>query len=110
RRSLRQRAAGAAFEFIQQEGRLGGRERVARVPKVVGVIPLRRAAILVGARLGEDLDLAVTQLVVLRRKRVLVDANLADGLLRRKLPAAEAVHEDGSAVGTGRGPRQRGEV
>src|ERR1035437_8025141 len=71
--------AGAAFEFIQQEGSLGGRVWIARVPKVVGEIPLRRSAILVGARLGEDFDLAVAQLVILRRERVLVDANLADG-------------------------------
>src|ERR1039458_8112862 len=92
------------------EGSLGGRVWIARVPKVVGEIPLRRSAILVGARLGEDFDLAVAQLVILRRERVLVDANLADGFLRRELAAAEAIHEDGSAVGAGRGSRQGREV
>ena len=109
-RFLRQRPAGVAFELIQQEGRLVGRIRVARIPEIVGEIPLRGAAILVGTGLGKDLDFAVAQLVVFGRKRVLVDANLADRFLRRELAAAEAVHEDGSAVGTGRRSGKRRKI
>ena len=110
RRLPGQRPAGVALELIQQKRRLRRRVRVARVPEIVGEVPLRRPVVLVGARLGEDLDLAVTQLVVLRRKWVLVDANLADRFLRRKLAAAETVDENRSAVRTGRRPRQRREV
>ncbi len=40
---------------------------------------------LVRAGLGEDFDAAVAQAVVLRGKRILVDANFADGGFRGKL-------------------------
>jgi hypothetical protein len=55
----------------------------------------------VAAGLGEDLDTAEAQLVVLRRKRVLVDPDLADGVLGRKLAAAEPIDEDRAAIGSG---------
>ena len=75
-------------------------------PKLKKPVP----AELVRARLGEDLDAAVAELVVLGRERILVDADLADRLFRRKLAAAESVDEDGAAVGAGRRPGQRLQV
>jgi hypothetical protein len=53
-------------------------------------------------RLGEDVDTTVADAVVLRRKRILVDVDLEDGRLRRKLAAGEAVDIDLSAIGAGR--------
>ena len=54
-------------------------------------VEVRRVAVhhqlsveLIGARLGEDLDAAVAELVVLGGKRILIDANLADRGLRRE--------------------------
>ena len=54
---------------------------------------------LVGAGLCENLDAAVADLVVLRRKRILIDANFADGSLGRKLAGCEAVNVKLPAVG-----------
>src|SRR5580700_296314 len=90
--------------------RLLGRIGIARIPKVVAEIPLGCAAVLVIAGLGEDLDFPVAYLVVLGRKGILIDADLADGFLGRKLAAAEAVDEDGAAVGSGRRAGERLEV
>src|SRR5215469_12776436 len=73
-------------------------------------VHLQVAVQLVGSGLGEDFDTAIAEAIVLRRERVLVDANLADGGLRRKLSAGEAVNVNLSAVGSGRRPGQRGEL
>ncbi len=62
------------------------------------------------AWLGEDFDAAITQLVVFRRKRILVDANLANGIFRRQLASAESINKNGTAIGTGRGSGQRLEI
>lgn len=55
---------------------------------------------LVCARLGENLDASVAELVVFSRERILVDADLANGFLGWNLAPAEAIYEDRSAVGT----------
>ena len=62
---------------------------------------------LVGPRLRQDFDPPVTELVVFRRKRILVDANLADGSFRRQLPGREAVDINLSAIRACRRPSQR---
>ena len=62
---------------------------------------------LVGARLGEHFDASVAQLVILGRKRIAVDANLADGRLGRQLPAGESVDVNLPAIRSGCGPGQR---
>ena len=69
----------------------------------IGVIEKELSVILIRAGLGEDFDSAVTQLVILRGKRILVDANLTNGRLGRKLPAGESVDVDLAAIGAGRG-------
>ena len=72
----------------------------------VAVHKHERAAQLVGAGLGQNLDSAETEPVVLGGKRVLVDANLADGFLGRQLAAAEPIDVDLAAVGAGAGTGQ----
>ena len=56
----------------------------------------------VGSRLGEYLDASVAELVELRGKRILVDANLTDGGFGRQLAAGESVDVNLAAVGSGR--------
>src|SRR5258708_21199861 len=51
-----------------------------------------------GAGLGTDFNAAEAHAVELRGKRVLVDANFADGRLGRQLSAGEAVNVNLSAV------------
>ena len=57
--------------------------------------------VLVGARLGEDFDSSVTQLVELGRKGVLVDADLSNRGLGWELPGGETIDIELSAVGSG---------
>ena len=60
--------------------------------------------------LVKTLDAAKAQPVKLRRERILIDANLADGRLGRQLATGKAVDVDLAAVGTGRGAGQRREL
>ena len=85
----------------------------ASLQRILGVelrcvsIDLEVAMHLVRTRLCEDLDASIAQLVVLRRKRILVDANLTNRRLRRQLPARESVHVDLPAVRSRGWSRQR---
>ena len=63
--------------------------------------------VLVGSWLGEDFDAAVTQLVVFGRKRILIDADLADGRFRRELTGRETVNVHLPAIRPGRRSGQR---
>ena len=65
---------------------------------------------LVCAGLGEDFDAAVAELVVLGRKRILVDADLADRFLRGELASAESIDEDCATAGSGRRAGERQQV
>ena len=56
---------------------------------------------LFGAGLGDDLYAAVSDAVVLGGKRILIDANLKDGRLGRKLAARESIDVDLPAVRPG---------
>ena len=62
---------------------------------------LHLAVQFVGSGLGENLDAAVAKAVVFGRKRILVDANLANGGFRRKLTAGKSIDVDLPAVRTG---------
>src|SRR5579864_6324999 len=75
-------------------------EGIAGVEDRVAVVEEKLAMILVAARLGEYLNAAVAELVILRGKRVLVDANLANRRLRRKRAASESIDVNLTAVGT----------
>src|SRR6202040_1231974 len=68
-------------QFIQQEWRLLLRIGIARVPEAIGEVVGAGATKLVRAGLSEDLDAAKAELVVLRREGILVDSNLANGIL-----------------------------
>ena len=65
---------------------------------------------LVGAWLGEDFDSSVTELVVFGGKRILIDANLANRRLGRKLSGCESIDIKLPAIGPGRRPGQRFQV
>ncbi len=60
----------------------------------------------VGSGFGENLDAPVADAVELRRKRILIDADLADRRLGRQLPASKAVDINLSAVRSSRGAGQ----
>ena len=59
---------------------------------------------LVGAGLGEDLDTPISKFVEFRREWILIDTNLANGRLGRKLSAAESVDVYLAAIGASRRP------
>ena len=102
RRFLAERAAQVSAVFAQQEWRFLLRVRIARVEDVVAEIEIRGAVILVGARLGENLDSPVAELVEFRREGVLVDADLANGIFRGQRPAGETIDVDLSSAWPGR--------
>src|SRR5438046_5106696 len=62
---------------------------------------------LVRSRPGQNLYAPVAQFVVLRRERVLIDANLANRSLRRELSCGKSININLSAVRSGRWSRQR---
>ena len=100
-RLLAQRAAERSAENLLQEWSLLRGIRIARVPDVVAEIEVHVAMKLVGSRLGENLDAAVAELVEFGRKRILVDANLANGILGRQRAAGESVDVDLAAARSG---------
>ena len=64
----------------------------------------------VGARLGEDFDPAIAQFVVFRGKRILIDPDLANGRLGRKLAGGKAVNVHLPAVRPRRRPGESFEI
>src|SRR5260370_19829705 len=75
-----------------------GRKRIARVQTFIVEIERSVAAKLIRARFGENLN-ARRRLIVFRRERVLLNANLADRFLWRHVSAGESVDKDLAAVG-----------
>ena len=84
-------------------------DEVAGVPRRVVAAGLNMSVQLFGARLGQDLDAAVSQLVELRGKRILIDTNLADRRLGRQVAAGKAVDVNLAAAVSRRGTGQRGQ-
>src|SRR5438270_6803819 len=62
---------------------------------------------LIRSWLGENLNAAIAQLVVLCRKGIRINANLADRGFGRKLPGGESVDIHLTAVGTSGWSRER---
>ncbi len=91
---------------FKSEGSLLGRIRIAGIEDIVAVVEIGLPAQFVGAGLGQNLDAAEADLVVFRRKRVLIDADLADGIFVGKLAAGEPVDVNLAAVGACRRTRQ----
>ena len=75
---LVQRPTDLGIEHLRAEIRLRGRKGIERVKERVVVVVEKLSVHLVCARLGEHLDATISQTIVLRRKRILVDAYLAD--------------------------------
>src|ERR1035437_9360176 len=101
-------------ELPQQERRFDRRVGVPRVELGHAEVEGRRSMELVRAGLGEYLDPAYAQRVVLRREWILIDAYLPDGFLGRHLAGTESVDVERSAVrpggGSGKGLKIRREV
>src|SRR5438067_13640369 len=76
--------------------------RVAGVPFVGREVVAQVAAELVRARLGKDLDAAISQTIVLRGERILIDSDLPDRVFGRQFPATEAIDEYRPAIRPGR--------
>src|SRR5215469_10954369 len=104
---LRERPAQVPVENFRVVAGLYRNIRVLRVENRIAVVEEKLPVELVAARLGEDFDAPISQLVILRRKRILVDANLANCRLRRQLPAGKSVNVNLPAIGPGRRTRQR---
>src|SRR5579862_4034195 len=105
RRAAAERAGQVSAILLQNKRGLLLRVRISRIPEAVAEIVESGTVKLVGPRLGEYFDAAVAELVVLRRERILIDADFADGLLRRQLAAAETIDED---LASGRSSRWPG--
>src|SRR5581483_790086 len=77
-----------------------------------GVISINEqvAVILVGPRFGENFYSAVAQLVVLRGKRILINANFANRRLGGKLAASETINVDLATIRSCRRPSQSLEI
>src|SRR5262245_9606322 len=82
------------------------RVRIAGVKKTIAVVNAELAAEFFAAGFGEDLDAAHAKPVVLGGKRVLVDADFANGTFGRQFAAAETVYEQFAAVRPGGGAGQ----
>src|SRR5260370_37074418 len=82
-------------------------KRIATVKRRRGSREKGLAVELVGAGLGENLDAAVAELVVLRGKWILVDADFADGSFGRESSGGETVGINLTAVWAGRGAGKR---
>ena len=62
---------------------------------------------LIRSGLGENFDSPVPKLVVLGRKRILIDANLTNRRFRRQLPGRKSINVHLAAIGARRRPGQR---
>ena len=86
---------------------VGSGEQIRRVKGRIIAQHKELAVIFVGSRLGEDFYAAIAEFVVFGRKRVLVDTDLANRGLRRKLTRSEPVDIHLAAVRTCRRPCER---
>jgi hypothetical protein len=93
-------------------GRFGGtiEEGVLGVERGVVACDLHLAVEFVGTGLGEDLDAAIAEAVVLRGEGILIDADFADGGFGRELAAGESIDVNLAAIGTCGGAGERGEL
>src|SRR5713226_8624569 len=86
--------------------RCPGRQILKGVPRVKRRRGPRKGGLaveLVCPRLGENLDSSVSKFVVFRGKRILIDADFADGGFGRKCSGRKAVDVNLAAVGARRG-------
>src|SRR5581483_10663050 len=110
RSAAMQRPCEIGPEFPQTQGCFFGRIRIAGIPDIVHVVVGDRTVEFVRAWLGKNLDATQPQAVVLGRERILIDADLADRIFRRELPAAESIYENRPAARARRGSGERLEI
>lgn len=96
--------------FTQQERRFLCGVGVAGIPEIVGEIESFGAVIIIGSRLGQNLDTTGSQPVIFWREGILIDAHFPNLFLRRSHPAAESINQKRSATRTCSGPGDRDEV
>ena len=103
-----QRTADIPAVLLQVERRLLLRIGIAGVERIVTVIEAHRAPKPVGAWFRQDLSSPEANGIELRRKRVLIDPDFADGALGRQHGVAgrKAIDED---LGAGRACRRSGQ-
>src|ERR1019366_3631042 len=89
---------------------LRARERVGRIECRIVSADLKLAMVIIGPRLGENFDAAVTELVIFRREWILINANLANRRFWRKLASRKTVNVELAAVRSRGRPGQRLQV
>src|SRR5205807_4418182 len=77
---------------------------ISRIPYVTANVVIDGAVISLCAGLGENLDAAIAKLVVFGREGILVDADLTNRILRRKISAAKTIDKNRAAAGPGGWP------
>ncbi len=107
---LAQRAADVSVVLGRIVTRLRTGEGIGGVERRIVSLDEKLAVIFVGAGLGKDFNAAIAQLVVFRREWILIDPDLANGRLGRKLPGGEAVNVHLSAIRSGGGPGESFEI
>ena len=98
RGALSYRTADIADVLLKEKWSLLLRIGIPRIPEVVRDIEAFGAVVSIRSGLCEDLDPPGADLVIFRRKRVLIDADLANRLLRRYLAIGKTVDENRSAA------------
>jgi hypothetical protein len=79
------------FRVRSRHGEIRRRlERIARIEQMIAVGKIHRSVKISSARLGQNFDAAAAGGVVLGRKRIRVDADLANRFLGRKLAVGKS--------------------
>src|SRR5262249_27386458 len=99
--ALSYRTADIADVLLKEERGLFLRIRISRIPKIVRNIESFGAVELVRSRFRQYFDPSCADLVVFRRKWILIDVNLANGFLRRHLAIRKSIDEQRSPAGPG---------
>src|SRR5258708_8782759 len=101
RRPVVERSADVALKESGVVRWFAGHKRVQRVESRVVPAGHDHSMQAISARLGQDLNAAVTQLVVFRRERILVDSDFADRRFGMQLATRKPVNIDLAAIGAG---------
>ena len=90
-------AATAVSQFTRGTAFFGGNFYRQKIGELQGNLELSYTVFDFGVRAGR-INAAKAEPVVLGSKRILIDADFANGFLRRKLPAAKTIDEDLTAA------------
>src|SRR5689334_5156564 len=95
---LADRTAHLPLQSESAPRRLFGHKRIARIENIAAVMGLDLAVKILAAGFRKYLDPPHADAIVLRRKRILVDPNLADRRLGWQTPPGETIDVDLAAV------------